>query len=211
MGTIARVPLPALPPVADQAEKLIEIGATGPLTPDLLRKEAAALPDRPGLLVVGGLAPSVIAPLMRRAGRPGFVVEDMTDADDFAPVTEVPDAPVWLLEDLERGDDLQNASPAEAEEQFAARARVPMLLTEGVQWMLQAPEVLERNHCFMTTGSRLRKANGRLDARTPAVWISNGTGRDGKERRDAPKVGWCWWNNRHTWLGFGSGARRYAV
>lgn len=202
------MPVPALPSVADQAEKLIEIGATGPLTPELLRKEAAGLPTRPGLLVVAGLAPSAIAPLMHRAGRPGFVVGDMDDVDAFAPVTDVPDAPVWLLEAPERGDELQNASPAEAEERFAARGRVPMLLTEGVQWVLQVPEVLERNHCFMTTGSRLRKPTGRFDARTPAVWISNGTGRDGTDRRDAPKVGWCWWNNRHTWLGFGSGERR---
>ena len=70
--------------------------------------------------------------------------------------------------------------------------------------MLQQPAALERNRCFMTIGARLRKPNGRYDARTPAVWISNGTGRDGRERRDAPKVGWCWWRNRHTWLGFGS-------
>ncbi|ALE75054.1 MULTISPECIES: DUF5701 family protein [unclassified Pseudonocardia] len=202
------MPVPTLPSVADQAEKLIELGATGPLAPDVLRKEAAALPGGPGLLVVAGLRPSALAPLLRRAGRPGFVVEDMTDADDFAPTAEVPDAPVWLLTDPGRGDDLQNASPAEAEVEFAARDRLPMLLTEGVQWALQAPDVLERNHCFMTTGSRLRKATGRFDARTPAVWISNGTGRDGRDRRDAPKVGWCWWNNRHTWLGFGSGAAR---
>jgi hypothetical protein len=38
------VPVPTLPSVADQAEKLIELGATGPLAPDVLRKEAAALP-----------------------------------------------------------------------------------------------------------------------------------------------------------------------
>lgn len=202
------MPVPALPSVADQAETLFELGATGPLTPDVLRKEAAALPGGTGLLVVAGLRPSEIAPLLRHAGRPGFVVEDMTDADDFAPTADVPDAPVWLLADPDRGDDLQNASPAEAEADLAARGRVPMLLTEGVQWVLQAPGVLERNHCFMTTGSRLRRPNGRYDARTPALWISNGTGRDGRDRRDAPKVGWCWWNNRHTWLGFGSGTRR---
>nr|WP_255426294.1 DUF5701 family protein [Pseudonocardia sp. C8] len=184
------------------------MGATGPLEPDVLRKEAAALPDRPGLLVVAGAAPSALAPLLRRGDRPGFVVEDMTDVDDFAPVADVPDAPVWLLEQPDRGDDLLNASPAEAEVELAGRGRVPMLLTEGVQWVLQVPEVLERNRCFMTTGSRLRRPNGRFDARTPAVWISNGTGRDGRDRRDAPKVGWCWWNNRHTWLGFGSGTAR---
>ncbi|RSM85893.1 hypothetical protein DMH25_44120 [Streptomyces sp. WAC 01325] len=41
----------------------------------------------------------------------------------------------------------------------------------------------------MTIGSRLRKANGTLDARTPAIWISNGTGRDGRERRESGQGG----------------------
>jgi Family of unknown function (DUF5701) len=50
-----------------------------------------------------------------------------------------------------------------------------------------------------------------LDARTPAVWISNGTGRDGAANRDAPKVGWCWAGNRHRWLGFASAADRAAL
>lgn len=202
--------VPTLPSVTDQAERLIALGATGPLTPDVLRGEAAALPDRSGLLVVAELAPSAGAPLLRRAGRAGFVVEDMTDVDRFGPVVDVPDAPVWLLTDPDRGDDLADASPAEAVVDLAARDRTPMLLTEGIQWVLQCPEVLERNHCFMTTGSRLRTPAGGFDSRTPALWISNGTGRDGRDRRDAPKVGWCWWNNRHTWLGFGSGGTRIA-
>jgi hypothetical protein len=60
----------------------------------------------------------------------------------------------------------------------------------------------------MTIGSRLRKDTGALDARTPAIWISNGTGRDGRANRDAPKVGWCWAGNRHTWLGFASASHR---
>ncbi|WP_369693045.1 DUF5701 family protein, partial [Dietzia timorensis] len=38
--------------------------------------------------------------------------------------------------------------------------------------------------------------------------ISGGTGRDGAERKGAPKVGWCWAGNRHTWLGFASAAGR---
>ena len=71
--------------------------------------------------------------------------------------------------------------------------------------------MLERNHCFMTIGSRLRKASNTIDARTPAIWISNGTGRDGATNRDAPKVGWCWAGNRHTWLGFASAATRRAA
>jgi hypothetical protein len=86
----------------------------------------------------------------------------------------------------------------------------PLTLGEGIHWVLQQPDVLDRNHCFMTIGSRKPKANGTFDARTPALWISNGTGRDGRERRNAPKVGWCWAGNRHTWLGFASAAQRTA-
>ncbi|HET8601796.1 MAG TPA: DUF5701 family protein, partial [Segeticoccus sp.] len=26
--------------------------------------------------------------------------------------------------------------------------------------------------------------------------------------RNAPKIGWCWAGNRHTWLGFASAAAR---
>ncbi len=61
----------------------------------------------------------------------------------------------------------------------------------------------------MTIGSRKPKARGGLDSRTPALWISNGTGRDGTERKAAPKVGWCWAGNRHTWLGFASADARH--
>lgn len=60
----------------------------------------------------------------------------------------------------------------------------------------------------MTIGSRKRKPGGGLDARTPAIWISNGTGRDGIASRNAPKIGWCWAGNRHTWLGFASSSGR---
>jgi hypothetical protein len=63
----------------------------------------------------------------------------------------------------------------------------------------------------MTIGSRLRKVNGTLDARTPALWISNGTGRDGPANRNAPKLGWCWAGNRHTWLGFASASERLSI
>ncbi|MEU7812521.1 DUF5701 family protein [Pseudonocardia sp. NPDC049154] len=197
-----------LPSLHDQVDRLVSLGATAPLTPEELRIAVKALPDRPGLLVVAGATPSALTPLLRRGDKAGFVVADMTDVDDFAPTVEVPDAPVHLVEGLDRGDHLVNRSPEEAATEFAGTGRTPLLLTEGVQWVLQDPEVLQRNVCFMTIGSRLRKPGGRFDARTPAVWISNGTGRDGKERRNAPKVGWCWWNNRHTWLGFASATTR---
>nr|WP_255358434.1 DUF5701 family protein [Mycobacterium sp. URHB0044] len=76
---------------------------------------------------------------------------------------------------------------------MAAEGRTPLTLTEGLHWLLQRPETLERGRCFMTTGSRKRKPD------------------DGPDHRDAPKIGWCWAGNRHTWLGFASATGRRAV
>ena len=115
---------------------------------------------------------------------------------------------MYAVYGVERGDEMANWSPVEALDAISGAARTPLLLTEGMHWVLQNPDVLERGKCFMTIGSRLRKPAGALDARTPALWISNGTGRDGRANRDAPKVGWCWAGNRHTWLGFASPGRR---
>ncbi|MEV7151695.1 DUF5701 family protein [Streptomyces sp. NPDC093084] len=209
--------LPALPPLGTQAERLIASGVheIAGLSPAEVRAVAAAPAGEGALLAVDPQrAPaSALAPLLRHAGRPGFVVTDMTDVDLFAPLgtTVPPAAPLYVLTGLDRGDRLANRSPNEALPALTAEGRTPLLLTEGIHWLLQRPEVLERNHCFMTIGSRLRRADGALDSRTPAIWLSNGTGRDGRERRDAPKVGWCWAGNRHTWLGFASATDRRAA
>ncbi|MFE7767680.1 DUF5701 family protein [Streptomyces sp. NPDC057438] len=214
------VVLPALPPLSAQAERLIELGVheIAGLSADEVRAYAegagAAPAPAPGggvlLAVHPDLAPaSALAPLMRRDGRPGFVVTDMSDVDRFTPsAIELPETPLHLVGGLDRGDHMADWSPEEALPALTEEGRTPLLLTEGIHWVLQQPEILERNHCFMTIGSRLRKDNGTPDARTPAIWISNGSGRDGVERRDAPKVGWCWWGNRHTWLGFASATGR---
>lgn len=168
-------------------------------------------PDGDAVLVVSpSLVPaSRLAPVLSHAGKPGFVVEDMSDLAEFVAIGggETPDAPLWWVTDVERGDEMANWSPDEALPAIRERGRVPLTVSEGISWLLQEPDRLERGRCFMTIGSRRPKGSG-LDARTPAIWISNGTGRDGRERKDAPKVGWCWAGNRHTWLGFASGARR---
>ncbi|MGP8304319.1 DUF5701 family protein [Streptomyces inhibens] len=210
--------LPVLPALSVQAERLIELGVheiaglpAAELRTFAKAAEVPAASDGALLAVHPDQAPaSALAPLLRRDGKPGFVVTDMPDVDHFAPLETValPDAPLYLVTDLDRGDHMANWSPEEALPALTTEDRTPLLLTEGIHWVLQQPAILERNHCFMTIGSRLRKANGALDARTPAIWISNGTGRDGRERRNAPKVGWCWWGNRHTWLGFASAAGR---
>ena len=133
----------------------------------------------------------------------------MTDVDDFLPTdaVPVPDRP-YVVGGLERGDEFVNRTPDECLPEILSVGRSPLTLGEGLHWLLQQPGALERNRCFMTIGSRLRRADGRLDTRTPALWLSNGTGRDGRERRGAPKVGWCWAGNRHTWLGFASATGR---
>lgn len=208
-------PLSPLPSLSDQLARIVALGLPERCGVEVAELERAAADD-PGdalLVIHPTLArPSLLAPLLSLDDRPGFVVEDMVDVDDFAPIEQArpPAAPVQLLVGPERGDEFADRSPDEVLPELLAAGRTPLLLSEGIQWALQVPEVLERNHCFMTIGSRLVRA-GRADRRTPALWISNGTGRDGRERRGAPKVGWCWAGNRHTWLGVASAQDRTAL
>lgn len=208
------VPLQSLPTLCEQVERLIKLGAheLGGFSAAELRAAAAKAESGDALLVMHpDRAPaSALAPLLEHRGKRGFVVVDMPDVDEFSPIETamLPTGPVYLVEELDRGDHMANWSPDEALPAIAAAERTPLTLGEGIHWVLQQPEVLERGHCFMTIASRLRKTNGSFDSRTPALWISNGTGRDGRENRAAPKVGWCWAGNRHTWLGFASAATR---
>ena len=206
-----------LPQRSAQADRLIALGVheLAGMPAAQLRSLAAGDATTDGLLVLSEttVPASALAPLLSLGDRRGFVVEDMTDVDTFGPIEglSLPSGPAYVVHGLERGDEMANWSPHEALPSIADAGRSPLTLTEGIHWALQMPEVIERNHCFMTIGSRRRKADGRLDARTPALWISNGTGRDGRGRRGAPKVGWCWAGNRHTWLGFASAADRLPI
>lgn len=224
---------PTRPTVAAQIDRLVALGvpALAGMDADGFRALARSLTDSPLPSEVGPsqvgpsaadlslpivaihpdlVAAGALAPLMQRADRSGFVVEDMTDLADFAPIPEVvvPDQPLYLLTDVERGDEMLNWSPDEALPALLARGRSPLTVNEGISWLLQEPARLQPGACFMCIGSRKPAARPTRakpwDARTPALWISGGTGRDGKQRRGAPKVGWCWAGNRHTWLGFGS-------
>jgi hypothetical protein len=212
-----------LPPLPAQAERLVALGVhelAGMPAARLRSLATDAAPDADGpasdgLLVLSEttVPASALAPLLRLGDRRGFVVEDMADVDTFVPIEGVrlPSGPTYVVQGIERGDEMADWSPDEALPSISGAGRTPLTLTEGIHWALQVPEVIGRNHCFMTIGSRRRRPDGRLDARTPALWISNGTGRDGRARRGAPKVGWCWAGNRHTWLGFASAARRRAI
>ncbi|MGY1735699.1 DUF5701 family protein [Geodermatophilus sp. SYSU D00684] len=202
----------SLPAPAEQAERLVAAGAheRAGLSATELRARAAGVPDD-GLLVLAPslLSATALAELVSWRNRPVFVVVDMTDLDAFAPLDDAaPPADVYALSAPERGDAYRNCTPDESLPRIRAAGRTPLTVTEGLTWLLQCPDLLERNACTMTVGSRLRRANGSLDARTPALWISNGTGRDGPGRRGTAKVGWCWAGNRHTWLGIASAAGR---
>lgn len=195
-----------------QVERLVAAGVpdVAGVSADEFRELAADLTGEGVLCVHPELSgPSQLAPLLRRGDRPGFVVADMDDLDAFDPIESVvvPDRALYLVHGVDRGDDLLGWTPDRALPEILARGRSPLTIGEGISWLLQAPEVLEPNRCFMCIGSRKRKARG-LDARTPAIWISRGTGRDGADRRDVPKVGWCWAGNHHTWLGFASALSR---
>ncbi|WP_248581738.1 DUF5701 family protein [Nocardioides sp. InS609-2] len=153
-------PLPAL---TAQADRLIELGLhqQAGLTTTQLYDAAAA--GQPGDLLVlhhDRVAASVLAPLLQRMDKPGFVVEDMTDVDLFVPIDGVivPPSALYLLRDVSRGDEMANWSPDEALPAIEADGRTPLTLTEGIHWALQQPDVIERNHCYMTIGSRLPAA-----------------------------------------------------
>ena len=212
-----RPSVPAPSPVDAQAERLVELGVPelAGITGGRLRELAARLTgpgdqatDTPPVLAVHpSLVPTArLAGLMSRGGKAGFVVVDRTDLADFTPTDDIhlPDAPLYLLDDVTRGDDLLGWTPTDAHPELTSRGRTPLTASEGVSWLLQQPEMLEPGACFMCIGSRKRKVTGGLDARTPALWISGGTGRDGRQNKGAPKLGWCWAGNHHTWLGFAS-------
>lgn len=132
----------------------------------------------------------------RPVGGPGVVDRNHAPGDlatyDPLPELAVPEAPAYLLVDVERGEEFRDVAPEDALPVLRRRGRSPLTIDEGIALVTQVPHLLERNHCFMLSGSR------RDDRRVPALWIS---GR-------APKLGWCWDGNPHSWLGVASAARR---
>lgn len=116
-----------------------------------------------GLLVVHSslVAPSVLAPLLVRDGKPGFVVVvDVDDLDQFEPIegVSIPDKPLYVIGVIDRGDDTRDWSPEEALLEITNRGRRPLTVSEGISWLLQQPNALASNKCFVTIASRKRKS-----------------------------------------------------
>ena len=133
-------------------------------------------------------------PLTTLAGssRPGVVDRNHGEGDlaGYLPIEAVARArgPMYALVDVERGEEFCDVRPRDALPVVLGRGRTPLTIDEGVALVTQFPQVLQKNKCFMLSGSR------RHDKRVPALWIGQG----------APKLGWCWDGNPHSWLGTAS-------
>lgn len=144
------------------------------------------------------ISPEETVPLLRLPGRPERGVVDRNHGEGglaaYEPLPDlgVPAARAYLLVGVERGEEFCGVRPEDALPVIRSRGRTPLTIDEGIALVTHWPHLLEKNKCFMLSGSR------RGDRRVPALWIS----------QRAPKLGWCWDGNPHTWLGVASAADR---
>jgi Family of unknown function (DUF5701) len=150
----------------------------------------------PFLLVIAGslVPPDRAMRLTELGGKPGFADFEAADLHRFEPIggLNVPAGPAYLIFDVDRGKQTLNVTPDRALEMITEQRRSPLTVDEGIAFITQHPHSLAKNNCFSLAGSRCG------DRRVPALWISKG----------APKLGWCWAGNPHTWLGSASCATR---
>ncbi len=213
--------MPAVTVVDRQVDTLLTLGypalagltdaqLTARLAP--LRDAAARLPDVPAddapgrvplVLVVTRevVDPERTVGLLRLApnGTPPGILDRNHGEAGLAPYrpieqVELPDSGAYLLIDVDRGEEFLGVRPEAALPVILGRGRTPLTIEEGIALVTHAPHVLEKNRCFMLSGSR------RGDRRVPAMWIS----------AKAPKLGWCWDGNPHDWLGVASAGSRVA-
>ena len=213
------VPIPSF---QQQVDRLVELGypaLAGIPEPDLraqvepLRDKAEAItgeftPARaPYVLVVTRdlVPPERSVPLLRLSDssgagtKPGRIDRNHSEGDlaGYHPIEGCePPGAAYLLLEVERGEEFCDVRPEDATRTIRERGRTPLTIDEGIALVTQVPQVLEKNRCFMLAGSRRSAISG--DRRVPALWLS--------ER--APKLGWCWDGNPHSWLGTASAAAR---
>ena len=151
------------------------------------------------------VVPESAVPLLRLWGprgpgtKPGRVDRNHAEGDlaGYHPIEGCePPGAAYLLLGVQRVEEFCNVRPEDATRDIRSRGRTPLTIDEGIALVTQVPQVLEKNKCFMLAGSRRSAISG--DRRVPALWIS--------ER--APKLGWCWDGNPHTWLGTASAGAR---
>jgi hypothetical protein len=149
----------------------------------------------PFLIVIKGelVSPEAAMPLVGVKGARGSVNMHPVEPASFAPIagTSIPDGTAYLVTDVDTGRATRNIAPAHARAIIAGENRLPLTIDEGVALVTHYPDVLtdkRRYTCFSLLASR------RGDRRVPALWMSFG----------APRLGWCWDGNPHSWLGSAS-------
>ncbi|HEX6918233.1 MAG TPA: DUF5701 family protein [Phycicoccus sp.] len=166
----------------------------------LLPEVAAAGPAEENLpfvvVVRSTLVPTVAAvERIEVRGKAGWT--DMAgELDGYRPIegVEVPDADAYLLVDVSTGPETLDVTPADALPRITAAGRTPLTIDEGVALLTQHPDVLAERNAYQALASRAD------NKRIPSFWVSKG----------APRLGWCWEGNPHSWLGSASAAQRLA-
>ncbi len=131
-------------------------------------------------------------------GKPGYVDMDPSDPSTFAEtdIVSTPDTDAYVLLDFDPGDAYRNEPPSAVLPRILLAGRLPVTIDEAVSVAVLHPELVARKHAFSILGSR--SVAPKVGQSVPALWISRG----------APRLGWCWDNNPHTWLGSASCAAR---
>ena len=134
---------------------------------------------------------------LEREGKRALSMLDDEELARFVPIEgiELPEGPAYRLVDVDTGRETRNVTPDDALAEIRAAGRSPLTLEEGIAVVIRHPETIARNEGWSLLGSRCG------DRRVCALWISKG----------APKLGWCWAGNPHSWLGSASCAARVAL
>lgn len=189
-------PAPTLAPDFDaQAERLRSLGVAADLEP--LRRyadpAAATSPEHLAFVLVAPLDPAAAMAAVVAKGKPGRVDMNPLQPADFAPIDGAePPGPAYLLLDVDLGARFRGVTPEDALRGIRAEGRTPLTIDEGVATLLAVPDALHARTAYSLLASRRR------DQRVPALWMSYG----------APRLGWCWDRNPHSWLGSASAAAR---
>lgn len=127
-------------------------------------------------------------------GNPGYVDMNPSHPNAFNEIETVdtPDADAYLVHDFDPGDDLRNEPPSAAMSRIVDAGRSPITIDEALAAAVLYPQLVTDKHAFSILASRSN--TDPVTESVPALWISRG----------APRLGWCWNNNPHTWLGSAS-------
>lgn len=160
--------------------------------------EDGADPSTPGrlpfVLVLPDLDPRAAMPLTRQGEAAGYVDLNPVEPSAFLPVQpQAIPGHAYLAIDVDTGAATLGVAPTDAARVLAEAGRHPLTIAEGIATLLLNPGLLRRANAYQMLASR----DG--SRRIPSLWVT---------QSGAPRLGWCWAGNPHSWLGAASCARR---